>query len=95
LKGEHPIIGDVRGLGLLLAIELVSNRKTKTGYPPEARLEERLTEKFRQQGLVLRADRHVVSFGPPLCITRAEIDEIISGVDRAVGEMEKELSVAQ
>ena len=93
LKGDHPIIGDVRGLGLLLGIELVSDRKTKTHFSSEMRIGERLTEKFRQQGLLLRARDHVVGIGPPLCTTRSDVDEIVDGVDRAIGELERELSL--
>ena len=88
LKEDHPIIGDVRGLGLLLAIELVSDRNTKARFVPELRIGERLTEKFRQQGLLLTAQDHAVGFGPPLCTTRSDVDEIVQGVDRAIGELE-------
>ena len=91
LKEDHPIIGDVRGLGLLLGIEMVSDRKTKARFAPDLRIGERLTEKFREQGLLLTAMGHVVSFGPPLCTTRSDVDEIVQGFDRAFGELEREL----
>ena len=92
LKEEHAIIGDVRGLGLLLGIELVSDGETKAEYPEEVRLGERLTEKFRQQGLILRGGGRTIGMGPPLCITRSDVDEIVAGIDRALGEIEDELS---
>ena len=91
LKEDHPIIGAVRGLGLLLAIELVSDRETKARFDPELRIGERLREKFRQQGLLLEALDHAVSIGPPLCTTRSDVDEIVEGIDRAIGELEREL----
>ena len=94
LKEDHPMIGDVRGLGLLLGIELVSDRKTKTRFDPEMRIGKRLTEKFRQQGLLLTAADHGVGIGPPLCTTRSDVDEIVEGVDRAIGDLERELSLA-
>jgi len=93
LMETHPIIGDVRGLGLLLAIELVKDKKTKEKFSPTDRVGERLTEKFREQGLILLALDWMVSFGPALCITRSEVDEIVVGVDRALGDMERELSM--
>ena len=92
LKEEHPIIGDVRGVGLQLGIELVSDRNTKAGFPSALRVGERLTEKFRRQRLILRASEHTITMGPPLCITRADVDEIVLAIDRALGEIENELS---
>ena len=47
-------------------------------------LGQRLSEKLREQGLLLRASDHGIGFGPPLCITRSEVDEIVAGVDRAL-----------
>ena len=93
LKDEHPIIGDVRGLGLLTSIELVSDQETKAEFSPELDVPERLNEKFRQQGLLLRCIGHYVNMAPPLCITRSEVDEIVEGVNGALDEIESELSM--
>ena len=94
LKEEHGIIGDVRGIGLLLRIELVSDRATKAPFPDEARVSARLTEKFRKHGLILNASNRSISFGPPLCVTPGDVDEIVLRIDRALGEMEAELSAS-
>ena len=91
LKEDHTMIGDVRGIGLLLGIELVSDQKTRARFAPESRIGERLTEKFREQGLLLTAWDHAVSVGPPLCTTRSDVDEIVQGFDRAFGSLEREL----
>ena len=92
LMDKHAIIGDVRGLGLLLAIELVSDREMKAHFPSELRLGERLTEKFRKQGLLLRTNGETIGIAPPLCIPRGEVDEVVSGIDRGLQEIENELS---
>ena len=55
LADEHPIIGNVRGIGLLLGIELVADRDTRARFPKETRLAKRLTTAF-QEGLILRSD---------------------------------------
>ena len=96
LQEEHPIIGDVRGLGLLLGVELVSDRQTKAGFASDFQMEDRLTEKFRQQGLILRPSNNgrTISLGPPLCITPSDVDEIVAGFDRVLGEVEGELSIS-
>ena len=94
LKDDHESIGDVRGLGLLLGIDLVANRDTKERYPTELHLGERLSEKLHEQGLILRATDNGIGLGPPLCITRSEVDEIVAGIDRALGSVEAQLPSA-
>jgi adenosylmethionine-8-amino-7-oxononanoate aminotransferase len=93
LKDDHPIIGNVRGIGLLLAAELVSDRESKASFPPEAHVGDKLTQRFHEQGLILRSGGKFVGFAPPLCITRREVDEIVAGVDRALAKVEDELSI--
>ena len=92
---DHPIIGDVRGIGLLLAAELVSDRKTKAPFSPEQRVPQRLNEKFRNHGLIFRLATDIMNIGPPLCITRAEVDEIVHAIDLSLWELEGELGIAQ
>ena len=95
LAVDHPLVGDVRGLGMLLAVELVSDRKTKAGFPPEARLPERLNEKFRKRGLIFRINSAILNIGPPLCITRPEVDEIVHAIDLSLWELEGEMGIAR
>ena len=93
LKVDHPIIGDVRGLGLLVGAELVSDRQTKTKFAPEADIPARLNEKFRKHGLIFRINSEMLNIGPPLCISREEVDEIIHAIDLSLWELEGELSI--
>lgn len=95
LMNDHPIIGDVRGLGLLLAIELVSDRRTKSRFAPELKIHQRLTEKFKSHGLIFRPPSQVITIGPPLCITRGEVDEIVHATDLSLWELEGELGIAK
>jgi len=94
LYEEHPIIGEVRGTGLYLGVELVRDRETKEPYPPEENLGGRLTEKFRQMGLLLRPRGATIVLTPPLCVTTGEVDEIANGLDRALSELETELAAS-
>ncbi len=94
LKFDHPIVGDVRGIGLLMAVELVSNRETKARFPKEAKIPARLTEKFREHGLIFRVDSEILGIGPPLCITRNEVDQIVRSIELSLGELEDELGIA-
>ena len=92
LKEEHPIVGDVRGIGLLLGIELVSDHETKDPFPPQLRIGERLTQKFQERGLFLRCGGSTINIGPPLCLTTSDVDEIARGIDQSLGELEDELA---
>ncbi|MDA1188996.1 MAG: aspartate aminotransferase family protein [Chloroflexi bacterium] len=91
LKEKHSIVGDVRGLGLLMGIELVADRETKERFPDSLRIGERLVEKFRSHGLLLRTMGTIIQLGPPLLITQNDVDEIVRGLDAAIGEIETEL----
>lgn len=92
---DHPLIGDVRGIGLLMAVELVSNKNTKAGFDKDARVPERLNEKFKKHGLILRVSSPILNIGPPLCITRNEVDEIVHAIDLSLWELEGEMGIAQ
>ncbi|MCH7626266.1 MAG: aspartate aminotransferase family protein [Chloroflexi bacterium] len=92
LKEEHPIIGDVRGIGLLLGIELVSDHETRDPFPPQLNIGERLTQKFQERGLIMRCGGSTINIGPPLCLTTSDVDEIARGIDQSLGELEDELA---
>ena len=94
LMADHPIVGDVRGIGLLLGFELVSNRKTKANWDVDLKVSDRLNEKFRDHGLILRSYSGIVNIGPPLCITRNEVDEIMHAIDLSLWELEGDLGIA-
>ncbi len=92
LQENHPSVGHVGGgLGLLMSIELVKDRKTKDPYPggPQGEFAKFLTEKIRGYGLATRASESII-LSPPLTIDRALIDEVIDILDRAIGEAEQE-----
>ena len=93
LMDRYQFIGDVRGIGLMQAMEFVKDRVTKESFDESMKLGEKLTEKFRNQGLLLEASNTILSFTPPLCITNAEVDEIIRVVSSSLEETSKELSL--
>jgi adenosylmethionine-8-amino-7-oxononanoate aminotransferase len=92
LQENHPSVGFVGGgLGLLMSIELVQDRKTKEPYPggPQGDFAKYLTNKIRGYGLATRA-ADSITLSPPLTITKEIIDDIIDILDRAIGEAEQE-----
>lgn len=80
---RHAIVGDVRGLGLLAAVELVSSKATRAPFPPQAQMAARITARMREEGLLARTYQ-VIELGPPLIAGRKEIEQIVEIVDRTV-----------
>jgi len=87
---SHPTVGDVRGLGLMCAVELVSNEETREPLNNLPDATKRLSEKMIARGLFTRATTHVF-FAPPLTVTEAEVDEMVEIFDVSLTETEKEL----
>jgi 4-aminobutyrate--pyruvate transaminase len=91
LASEHPMIGNVRGRGLLMGIELVADRDTKTRFPKDIQLGNRLSDAFESESLILRCGDDRIGIGPSLCITHEEADELVNRLDRAFTKVERGL----
>ncbi len=88
---EHPIVGDVRGgMGLLCAVELVKDRDTKESFPAEAKLSEKMVPLMNEHNLLGRPGNSIY-LAPPLCITRDEVDHVVSQVDSVITKLEAQL----
>jgi L-2,4-diaminobutyrate transaminase len=72
------LVGDIRGVGFMLGIELVQDRATKAAFPREALVGRRLLKNLFSRGLISRALGDTLVFAPPLVIERSEIDELVS-----------------
>jgi alanine-glyoxylate transaminase/(R)-3-amino-2-methylpropionate-pyruvate transaminase len=85
LKAKHILIGDVRGKGLLLGIELVKDRATKEPAKAECA---QVMERAREMGLLLgKGGLHgsIIRFAPPMCITREDGEFAVAALDAALG----------
>ena len=94
LQHKHPLIGDVRGMGLLLALELVEDRKTKV---PATAATLQLMEAARENRIMVgRGGLHgnVVRLSPPMNIGRADVDEFILRLDASFAQVERAISPA-
>jgi 4-aminobutyrate aminotransferase len=88
LKEKHPLIGDVRGMGLLQALELVRDRATKEPAPEETAA---LMEAARDQRLLVGKGGlygNVIRLSPPMNIGRADVEEFARLLDAALGRVE-------
>jgi len=90
---KSAIVGDIRGLGLFIIIELVKDKKSKETFTPEekAKLRPKLSERLMELGLLIRTPLPLINILPPLCIRRSEIDEIVAALEKGVSELEKEV----
>ena len=76
---DHPLVGEVRGRGMLAAIELVTDKHRKTPLPAAAAPATRIFDRAWRNGLVIRAfAQGVIGYAPPLCCTEQEIDQIVA-----------------
>lgn len=76
---DHPLVGDVRGRGMLAAIELVTDKEKKTPLPAALSPATRLFDRAWEEGLVIRSfAQGIFGYAPPLCCTDEDIDEIVA-----------------
>lgn len=81
-----PIVGEVRGVGMMAAIEFVADPKTKRRFDPALKVGARISAAAREAGLIARAMPHgdILGFAPPLVMTIGEVDEMVDIAKHAV-----------
>ena len=85
---DSPIVGEVRGVGLIAAVELVKDKTTKESFPAAAAVAPYFAERAHAHGLVVRPLGDAVALCPPLVITPAEIDDMLARFTRALRDTE-------
>lgn len=83
LKGKHRAIGDVRGKGLMIAVELVKDRATKEPFGPEDAFPIAISESCVNNGVMVRTIVNKLIISPPLTFTKDHVDEVVSVLDQA------------
>jgi adenosylmethionine-8-amino-7-oxononanoate aminotransferase len=86
MQERYPVIGDIRGEGLIVGAEFVRNPKTRESFPDEVRFGIRLREAARRRNLLVRASHWMIAFGPPLIATESEIDMILDLFEESLVE---------
>jgi len=89
---DHPMVGDVRGIGLMAAVELVSDKKTKAGFDASLKIGDRINQEFRNRGLYTRARGEVIMLAPPLMIPEETLDKAIQIVGDTIDAVAKAIS---
>ena len=88
---RYPIVGDIRGIGLFLGVEMVADKKTKAAFPPEVHIFDRAYQKLEENGMLARDFEATIILTPPLCLTKDDADEIIDRMDKVVSGLAKDL----
>jgi 4-aminobutyrate aminotransferase-like enzyme len=90
LQTGHRIIGDVRGLGLFIGVELVRDRES---LEPADREAAQVIEEMRWQGFLLSTDgplHNVIKIKPPLAIQSHDIEETLAALDQVLGHIDQD-----
>ncbi|MEJ5358412.1 MAG: aspartate aminotransferase family protein [Desulfobacterales bacterium] len=102
LLDRHPIVGDIRGLGLMAGIEFVRDRLTREPFDPRLKLNQRVGGRAFEKGLItypggggadgIRGDHLLLA--PPLVIAEEEIDRVVEILDASIAEVSAEIGEA-
>ena len=82
--GEHPLVGEVRGVGFVGALELVADKSRRCFFPDRGRVGLICRDHCFRNGLVMRAVKDTMIISPPLILTHAHVDELISKAQRSL-----------
>ena len=84
---SHPTVGDIRGIGLMCCVDLVKNRETRESWGMTHGFTKTLAERIHERGLLTRV-WGALHLGPPLVVTRNEIDSMVAIIDESLTESE-------
>ena len=87
--GDHANVGDVRGEGLMMAVELVADKEKREFLDPALTTGPKIAAALLKRGVIARAmpQGDILGFAPPLCLTKAEADKIVGAMSEAVSEV--------
>jgi adenosylmethionine-8-amino-7-oxononanoate aminotransferase len=100
LKEKHEIVGDVRGLGLMIGVEFVRDRETKEPFPAKSAVAKRISDETFSRGLLSYPGQGSVDgtngdhilYTPPLTITREQVDELVDILDQSIAVVSREIA---
>ncbi len=86
---DHPLVGEVRGIGLIAAVELVADKALKTPFDPLGKVGAQVVRQAQDNGLILRGIQDSVAFCPPLIITEAQVETLADRFAQSLDEVAK------
>src|SRR3954452_113632 len=91
--GDHPLVGEPRAIGLLGALELVADKKTRRPFLPKQGVGTAISDMLQDMGLIARAMGDSLAFCPPLIINADEINEMFDIVERGLDRLEEQVRI--
>ncbi len=87
--GDHANVGDVRGEGMLAAVEFVEDKSGRVFFDPARKVGPQIAAALSKRGVIARAmpQGDILGFAPPLCLSKAEADEVVGKTAEAVKEV--------
>ncbi|QBX99599.1 aminotransferase class III-fold pyridoxal phosphate-dependent enzyme [Rhodophyticola sp. CCM32] len=87
--GDHPHVGEIRGEGMMTAVELIADRDSRRYFDPGQKITPQIVAAMGRRGVIARAmpQGDIIGFAPPLCLTREEADIIVAATTEAVAEI--------
>ena len=84
---SHPHIGEARGVGLMGALEIVSDKEQKAAFPPDQPVAEQIANTALENGLICRPVGQSIVVAPPFIITREQVDELFDKLGKTVEQV--------
>jgi adenosylmethionine-8-amino-7-oxononanoate aminotransferase len=84
---RHDVVGEARCIGLMGALELVRDKRTKAPFPAEVGIAAKVRDAIREHGVIVRAGADVIAVCPPFIIELEQIDRMIEAMDSALSEI--------
>ena len=88
---DHPLVGEVRGVGMIGAIELAADKASRTRFDPDLKLGVRCRDHCIEKGVIIRAVRDIMVLTPPLIVTEEQIDRIVETARSALDTVARDL----
>ena len=89
---DHPLVGDVRGVGLLAGLDIVADKETRAMFDPALRVPAIIERNFKKHALILRVIGTRIALSPPVIITESEVDELVSRLGDALDDTLAEIA---
>jgi 4-aminobutyrate--pyruvate transaminase len=89
---SHPLVGEVRGSGLIAGLELVEDKATKRPFDPQLKLGPKVFALGHENGLIVRAIGDTIALCPPMIITEAQVQEVIARLKRTLDQTAAQLA---
>ena len=90
---DHPIVGEVRGVGMIAAVELVTDKQSKTALENPGQLGTLGHKALQRNGVINRNTTDALAFCPPLIVQRAEIQTLLDALEKSLNEVQLELGL--